>query len=192
MKTKTTTIQKEAFSLFEILFLFPLIHRYFSRRLVPVTIKITLFLVLILSSTLSFGQSSSCKVLLKAEKDRNSRSTSSGDTYYSMVISNTATSTDTFSLSSANVNNSCANNDGSSAADNVNLTAAFVDESMNSINTISLNPGQTINFFVKITVPTNATVNKWNCTEITATSNSCSDYKVNTVLHTLVSDPNMD
>jgi hypothetical protein len=192
MKTKTTPIQTKAFSLLEILFSLPLIHRYFSRRLVPVTIKIMFLMALILSSTLSFGQSNSCSALLKAEKDRNSRSSSAGDTYYSMVISNKATATDTYSLSSANINNSCTNNDGSSTGDNVNLTAAFVDANMNSINSISLNPGQTINFFVKISVPANASASKWNCTEITATSNSCSNYKVNTVLHTLVSDPNMD
>lgn len=95
-------------------------------------------------------------------------------------------------MSSSNVNSSCSNNDGSNVSGNVNLNVSFSDASLNSISEISLSPGETASFLVNVKVPVGTTVSRWNCTEITATATACSSYKVSTILHTLVSDPNQE
>ncbi len=154
--------------------------------------KITLLLILALTTTMSFGQSSSCAADLKVEKDRNIRSTPPDGTYYTMIITNTGNSLDTFYLSTVNINSSCSNTDGSSTVKNVDLEAFILDMKFVPINKISLNKGQSTSFLVHITVPPFTTVNNWCCTKIIAKSKSCTTYKVETVLHTLVINPNED
>jgi hypothetical protein len=165
---------------------------FFNKKATTTPSKIDYIIFLMLCTAISFAQSGSCSATLQVEKDRNTRSTPPGGTYYTMIISNTGMSNTTYTLSSSNVNSSCANNDGSSNSDNVNLTANFVDINLNPISEISLSSGQTVSFLVNIQVPVGTTLSKWNCTQITATSTSCSNYKVDTILHTLVSDPNQD
>ena len=109
-----------------------------------------------------------------------------------MVITNTGTSTDTFFLSSLNINTTCSNTDGSSITDNVNLEAAFVDINLSPISEISLNAGESINFYSHIIIPVGTTIKKWCCTQVNAESKTCSNYKVSTVLHTYFSGPNED
>jgi uncharacterized membrane protein len=163
---------------------------FFNKKAWLIPFSYTLFLVL--CTSISFAQSGSCSATLQVEKDRDTRSTPPDGTYYTLIISNTGMSAQTYTLSSSNVNSSCANNDGSNTTGNVNLTANFVDTNLNSISEISLSPGQSVSFLVNIKVPVGTSVNKWNCTQITASSSSCSNYSVNTVLHTLVNDPNQD
>lgn len=165
---------------------------FFNKKAWSTPLKISYILFLVLCTAISFAQSGSCSARLQVEKDRDTRSTPPDGTYYTLIISNTGTSDETYTLSSSNVNGSCANNDGSSTIGNVNLSTYFVDINLNPISEISLSPGQTVSFLVNVKVPVGTTVNKWNCTQITATSSSCSNYKVNTILHTLVSDPNQD
>jgi hypothetical protein len=165
---------------------------FFNKKALLIPSKIGYIIFLVLCTAISFAQSGSCSATLQVEKDRNTRSTPAAGTYYTMIISNTGMSNTTYTLSSSNVNSSCANNDGSSNSNNVNLTANFVDINLNPISEISLSSGQTVSFLVNIKVPVGTTLSKWNCTQITATSTSCSNYKVNTILHTLVSDPNQD
>jgi hypothetical protein len=137
-------------------------------------------------------QSGSCKVDLKVEKDRNIRSTPPEGTYYSMIITNTGSSADTFSLSTVNINSSCSNTDRSSTAGNVNLVAEFLDTKLVPINEVSLSPGQSVNFFAQVTIPVGTAMNKWCCTQIVAVPKNCSNFKANIVLHTLVINPNED
>jgi hypothetical protein len=145
-----------------------------------------------ISSRTDLVQSSSCRVELRVEKDRNIRSTPPEGTYYSMIITNTGSSADTFSLATLNINGSCSNTDKSSSAGNVNLTTSFLDSNLSSIKEISLNAGQSTNFFVHITVPVDTAINKWCCTQVTAQSKTCSNYKMNIVLNTFVINPNED
>jgi len=149
-------------------------------------------LILLLNTSMSYSKSSSCKATLQANKNRFTKSVPPEGTSYTMQISNTGTSNSTYTLSSYNVNSSCSNNDGSSSSSNVNLNISFSDMSQNSISAISLSPGETANFLVNVKIPTGTAINKWNCTEITATATACSSYKVSTILHTLVSDPNQE
>ena len=148
--------------------------------------------LLLLNSSITYSQMSSCKATLQAEKNRFTQSVPPEGTSYTMQISNTGSSNSTYTLSSSNVNSSCSNNDGSNVSGNVNLNISFSDTSLNSISEISLSPGETASFFVNVKIPVGTAVSKWNCTEITATATTCSSYKVSTILHTLISDPNQE
>jgi uncharacterized membrane protein len=148
--------------------------------------------IFLLSTSTTYSQSGSCKATLQVEKNRFTQSVPPEGTSYNLQISNTGTASSTYTLSASNVNSNCSNNDGSSTSGNVNLNISFSDANQNSISEISLSPGETAVFLAIVKVPIGTTVSKWNCTEITATSTACASYKVSTVLHTLVSDPNQE
>jgi hypothetical protein len=152
--------------------------------------KIAIVSVFIFFSANSYSQP--CKATLQVEKNRFTKSVPPEGTSYSLQISNTGSKSTTYVLSETNINSSCSNNDGSSSSKNVNLNISFTDTNSNIINQITLNPSETVTFLVKIRIPMGTAVNKWNCTQITATSIECPTYKVNTVLHTLVSDPSAE
>lgn len=155
-----------------------------------VNIKKTFVSFLLFISAITFGQSG-CNAILKVENDTNSQSSSStAAALYIMVLTNNSSSADSYSLNALNVNNNCSNTDGSSTAGNINLEAVFLDINQQPISNISIGAGQSINFFVKIIVPDGTAFKKWSCTQVNAVSNTCPNYKVNTVLHTLVINPN--
>ncbi|MFC0778736.1 hypothetical protein [Flavobacterium sp. HJSW_4] len=151
--------------------------------------KNLLTLLILFAATISSAQSGSCKATLIVENNGNIRSTPLDGTYYPMVLTNNSSSTDTFVLSSKNINSSCANTDGSSTAGNVAVNTDFIDSSRSSLSEITLSAGESVNFYIHITVPAGTSVKKWSCNEITATSKNCSNYAVDTVLHTYIINP---
>lgn len=153
------------------------------------SLLVTLFFVI--CSSLIYAQNS-CKAKLQVEKNRNSRSITSEGTQYKLELTNDNFNSSNYTLKALNINASCSNNDGSSTSGNVNLTIFFTDLDSNPISELSLNPGETKSFLAKIELPSGTPFNKWNCTQIIATSNDCSSYSVSTILHTLVSDPNQE
>lgn len=191
MKTQTTFHAVRAFFLkISLLRLFT--TGAFLKELIPKTGKIYLFLILVFNLTGTFGQSYSCQGNLIVDHNLNVGSSSPDGTYYSMIITNTGASADTFSLSSLNINTTCSNTDGSNTADNVNLETHFVDINLIPINEVSLNAGQSILFYSHVTIPIGTVIKKWCCTQVIAESKSCSNYKVSTVLHTYFSGPTED
>ncbi|OXG00537.1 hypothetical protein BC749_105236 [Flavobacterium araucananum] len=146
-------------------------------------------LLFILLSSISFAQSGSCNATLIVENNGNIRSTPPDGTYYAMVLTNNSSLTDTFVLSAKNINATCANTDGSSTAGNVMINTDFIDSERNSLSEITLNAGQSVNFYIHITIPTGTSIQKWSCNEITATSKNCTNYAIATVLHTYVINP---
>ncbi|MDP5202466.1 hypothetical protein [Flavobacterium sp. DG2-3] len=146
-------------------------------------------LLLCLITTVSFAQSGSCNATLIVENNGNIRSTPLDGTYYSMVLTNNSSSTDTFVLSSKNINASCANTDGSSTAGNVIINTDFINSSRNSLSEITLSAGESLNFYIHITIPAGTSIQKWSCNKITATSKNCTSYAVDTVLHTYIINP---
>ncbi|MBF4518415.1 hypothetical protein IRZ71_18825 [Flavobacterium sp. ANB] len=141
-----------------------------------------------LALNISFAQSG-CNATLIVENNGNIRSTPLDGTYYAMVLTNNGLSTDTYLLTSKNINSSCTNTDDSTATSNVIITADFIDSEKTAIDQITLSAGQTINFYVHITVPVGTAVEKWSCNQITATSKNCTNYSADTVLHTYVINP---
>ncbi|WP_269222720.1 hypothetical protein [Flavobacterium sp. IMCC34518] len=162
----------------------------FDRKASIATYNFVLVFVFMFITLQSFSQSS--KATLQVEKNRFTQSVPPEGTIYNLQISNLGTATSNYTLSVSNVNNGCSNNDGSSSSSNVNLAFSFTDINQNSISEISLSPGETATFFTIVKVPIGTSYNKWNCTEIIATSKEYPSYKVSTVLHTLVSDPNQE
>lgn len=148
-------------------------------------------LILLMISNSCFTFSQTCNANLEVSKNRNVRSTASTGTYYKMTLTNNGPN-DVFTLSSLNTNTICTNSDGSSTTTNVALNVTFEDLTFNTINSISVNSGETINFLVHITVPSGTPINRWCCNQVTASSNLCSNYKINTTLHTLVINSNDD
>jgi hypothetical protein len=148
--------------------------------------------ILVFFTSIVFGQSNNCKANLIVEDNGYIRSTPLEGTYYSMIITNTGNSSDTYSLSSSNINSSCTNNDGTSTASNVVVNTDFIDPNRNPITEITVNSGESVNFYVHITVPIGTPINKWSCTQIIAESKTCTNYKVDSVLHTFVINPSKD
>jgi len=192
MRPKTTLNLFENFFAFELKKHILLFLVFANKKVLQTPSMLLCTSILVLSSSITYSQSGSCKATLQVEKNRFTQSVPPEGTYYNLQISNTGTANSTYTLSAANVNNTCSNNDGSSTSSNVNLSISFSDINQNSINEISLSPGETATFLANVKVPAGTTVSKWNCTEITATSTTCTFYKVSTVLHSLVSDPNQE
>lgn len=140
-------------------------------------------------TTISFAQSGSCNATLIVENNGNIRSTPVEGTYYSMILTNNGASTDTFLLSAKNSNSSCANTDGSPSGTNVSLTADFINSEKSPISELTLNSGQSVNFFLHVSVPIGTPADKWSCNQIIATSKNCTNYSTDTVLHTYVINP---
>lgn len=147
-------------------------------------------LILVFTTSIAFAQSGSCSASLKVEKDRNTRSTPLDGTYYTMVITNTSSTSNVFSIAPNNTSADRPVNGGNTSI--LNLQATILDTDLNPIDRISLNPGQTVNFLVHIAVPSGITYSKTYDTTITAKSLTCSNYTTNTVLHTFVMNPNED
>jgi hypothetical protein len=163
---------------------------FFYKKVLLAPFNIVFVFMLIFFPANSYSQS--CKATLQVEKNRSTKSVPPEGMAYKLLISNTGSSNSTYVLSVSNINSSCSNNDGSNNSSNVNLNFTFADTNTNSINQVSVSPGETIPFIVQVKVPNGTAINRWNCTQITATSIECPSYKVNTVLHTLVSDPNVE
>lgn len=154
--------------------------------------KFILVLIVILTSTFSFAQSGSCKATLVVENNGNNRSTPPNGTYYSMILTNNSSSSDTYILDTKNINASCTNTDGSSTAKNVIINTDFIDSEKNAISQITVSAGQSVNFYIHVTLPMGTPVEKWSCNQITATSKNCTNYSISTVLHTYVINPAND
>ena len=151
-----------------------------------------IFLFFIFFTTFLFGQSNTCTIDLSVDKQRNVRSTPLEGTYYSMIITNNATVTGTYTLNSEYKNLNCQNPDNTNSKDNIELTIQFLDVNQKPIKDITIQAGQTIKFLVHITVPINANLNKWSCTEIIASSKECNGYEGKALLKTLVIGSNED
>lgn len=142
-----------------------------------------------LLTTFSFAQSGSCNTTLKVEKDRNYSNAGNDGAYFTMEITNNGNSTDVYNLSALNINGNCSNNDQTSTSQNVNLISSFLDNSSVPINSITVSSQQTATFLIHLTVPQGTSYNKWNCTQINATSTNCTNYTASTVVHTIVNNP---
>lgn len=192
MKSKTTLNLLTDSFIIEIKNQVLLFFAFTNKKILPSTFLFLFTSVLLLNSSIIYSQSSSCKAILQADKNRFTKSAPPEGVSYLLHISNTGTANSVYSLSVININSSCSNNDGTSTSNNVNLNVTFTDTNSIPINQIALNPGETITFFVQVKVPIGTAVSKWNCSEIKATAAECPSYNVSTVLHTMVSDPSSE
>ncbi|MBE0390435.1 hypothetical protein [Flavobacterium sp. PL002] len=166
-------------------------NKFYLPNINNITFNIVM-LFLILASALSYGQSNVCNATLKVENDGNIRSTPPSGTYYSLFIKNNGVAVDTYTLASKDINATCQNPDGSTTAENVLINLDFIDVNKNPINTISVNPGESINFYAHVTLNPATKKEKWACTSLFVQSGNCTNYKTETILHTYIIDPSKD
>lgn len=150
-----------------------------------------LLLFFVTGSSISIAQNR-CLAKIQVEKNRNSRSLPPGGTKYIIEIANEGSMPDSYQLQALNITSNCSNNDGSPTSANVNLTVNCTDFDNNIITEIVLNPGETKSFLAKVSAPEATPYNRWNCTQIIATSKECTTYSISTILHTIVTDPTQD
>ncbi|KOP39266.1 hypothetical protein DBB36_18405 [Flavobacterium sp. WLB] len=180
MKSKST-LKKAVKFVSNCKYIFLLSKNIFQKNI----FSLTLFLI----STISFAQSRACKTTLEVEKNRNYSNAGEDGAYFTLVLTNEGNSTDVYNLNAINVNSACSNNDGTGTSDNVNLNSTFLDNNSSLITSITVPSHQTAIFSIHLTVPQGTSFNKWNCTQINAVSTNCSNYTVNTVVHTIVNNP---
>lgn len=137
----------------------------------------------------SYAQIKSCQAQIIVQDNGNVDSISENGLLYTMLLTNTGTTADTYTLTSKNVNSNSKNPDDSVTNTNVVLNTLFLDAEKNEITKITVNPGQSISFFSKLTIPLRTAFSKWSSNQIIATSTNCTSYKVDTVLHTYVLNP---
>lgn len=152
---------------------------------------ILLFVASFLMSATLFSQDN-CDIEFGAKKNRNSKNVSIHGSAYRMVMTNNGDAADIYTLSVKDINGSCENPDGSSSSANVVLGYEFLDANNNKITSISINPGETVNFLVSVIVPNTGTVGRWSCVEIVASSSNCSDYSSGAILQSKVISPNQE
>jgi hypothetical protein len=180
MRTKST-LEKAVKFVNDCKFIFSFKKNIFQKNIFTI-----LFCLL---TTLSFAQSGSCNANLIVENNGNIRSTPLDGTFYSMILTNNGSSADTYILDVTNINASCSNTDGSPSANNVIINTNFIDSEKNTISEITVNAGQSVNFFIHVTIPAGTSIQKWSCNQITATSKNCTNYTVDSLLHTFIINP---
>ena len=138
----------------------------------------------------------SCNAELRVEKNRNVKSAASADgTTFLMVLTNKGTRSSTYTLSTESLEKSCAVEDGNarSASSNVTLDVSINNGESRSAsavaNTVTLRPGQSYNFNVRVNVPKGTPFKQWSCIQVKANSNTCKASEVSTVLKVFVRDP---
>ncbi len=160
-----------------------------SSEFINIRVLFTLITVLLLAlNSWSITGQTICKAEFEVVKGRNVRSSPLNGTYYTLTLYNKGNIDTSFSLSADNYNTNCSNIDGTATISNVVVNTQFMDMNKNQISKIDVKRGETINFLVHVTIPQGTSINKWSCTRLTAKSNNCINYKIDTVLHTLVID----
>lgn len=136
-------------------------------------------LLLCLITTVSFAQSGSCGSEITIDGSNEQKFTGA-EASFVLQIKNTGTTTDTYQLSADNFSDFNENPDGSSSKSNVLFNNRLENK------TITLAPGESKEFYIKLS-PSNFTqLDQWNGTKITATSSTCPQSKSQTIVYTYV------
>lgn len=180
MRTKST-LEKAVKFVTNCKFIFSFKKNIFQKNIFPI--------LFCLIPALTSAQSGSCKAKIEVEKNRIYSSAGKDGAYFTLVLTNDGNSSDVYNLSALNINGNCDNNDQSSTSENVNLMGSFLDNNNAPITSLTVSSHQTASFSIHLIVPQGTPFNKWNCTQINATSTNCTSYTVNTVVHTIVNNP---
>lgn len=109
---------------------------------------------------------------------------------YQVRIENTGNETNTFTIYAEDYSANGENPDGSSLENNLDFNQELLDMNLNPLNgEITLAPGETYDFIVKLSLPFGNQYDRWNCTEIKAINSSCPENEGRTVVFTYVPVP---
>ena len=105
--------------------------------------------------------------------------------FYLLEISNTSKATASFNISAPD--KSCNN---TKLQQTEMKQEIFDKQKSKTINTLNIPSGKTVEFYLKITRPTNAKQNSWNCTEIKAVTNNGELLSNIITIESLIPNPN--
>jgi len=109
---------------------------------------------------------------------------------YQIRIENTGNETNTFTIYAEDYSANGENPDGSSLENNLDFNQELLDMNSNPLNEeITLAPGETYDFIVKLSLPFGNQYDRWNCTEIKAVNSSCPENEGRVVVFTYVPVP---
>ena len=142
-----------------------------------------------------------CSADLSVEKNRNYKSAYADGVSFKLILTNTSSNTNTYSLSTKKLEGACgkSSNTGKTSSKsqnsnidlNVSIQANASSKSANrkSNNEITLRSGQSYKFIVKVTAPKGTPYNNWGCIEVDAISKDCGSSSATTILNVYVPDP---
>ena len=107
---------------------------------------------------------------------------------YLLELSNNGSTASNITISIKNID--CAN---IKKADQTDFNQVLLDKSkQKNLQQIVVQPGKSVEFYVKLTKPNNARLNTWNCTEIVATSSEGRTASNAITIESLIPNPNND
>ncbi|WP_286968538.1 Fn3-like domain-containing protein [Flavobacterium sp. UBA4854] len=136
-------------------------------------------LLLCLITTVLFAQSGSCGSEITIDGSNEQKFTGA-ETSFVLQIKNTGNATDTYQLSADNFSDFNENPDGSSSKSNVLFTNRLENK------TITLAPGESKEFYIKLNPRDLSQLDQWNGTKIIATSSTCPQSISQTIVYTYV------
>lgn len=141
------------------------------------------------SITLSDNQFDDCGSVVTTVGE-NIAELSGSSVQYQIRIENTGNTTSTFTIYAEDFSASGENPDGSSMENNLDFNQELLDMNLNPINEeITLAPGETYDFIVKLSLLFGNEYDRWNCTEVKAINSSCPEKEGRTVVFTYVPVP---
>tara|TARA_R100001132_G_C3269043_1_gene91342 strand:- start:79 stop:543 length:465 start_codon:yes stop_codon:yes gene_type:complete len=149
-----------------------------------------IFFTLLLSSGNVLSQN--CKAELKVEKDRNFKSADKDGAVFYLVLTNSSSQKDSFIITKSNLITPCNNSTYNTPKSNTELNSTILGSNSKAItgdHVVSLSPGQTYKFQVKVEAPSKKDYNHWSCIEIKASSQNCRNVVSATTLSVYSSDP---
>ncbi|MET3028682.1 hypothetical protein ABXT06_18535 [Flavobacterium sp. UW10123] len=143
-------------------------------------------LLCFLITTIAFSQSGSCNSEITIDGENHQKYNGS-EVSFLLQVKNTGTNTDTYLLAADNFSNFAENPDGSATKDNVSLNNRLENKNYAPLSkTLTLAPGETAEFYVKLSLVDLSKLDQWNGTSVTVTSTTCPDSKSQTILYTYI------
>lgn len=129
----------------------------------------------------SYGQGQLKLSIVKGTENPNTEK----EHLYLLEVTNKGNQVSTFNVTASNA--SCNNE----RVKQVELNQEVLDKhKTKKIQTINVQPGKSVEFYVKITRPNNTKQNSWNCTEIKAVSNDGNVLSNIITIESLIPNPN--
>ena len=137
---------------------------------------------------ISFNQTLSAQSLEVKSLNWEVRSANEDGELYLIQVTNNSSESQNFEIRISNDHSIQKNPDDSDASDNIDLLFEILDSNSEKIaSSINLASGEKYNFQVRVTLPENVNMLKWNCAKLELVPNS-SDPSVSLLLHTYVTD----
>lgn len=142
-------------------------------------------LLCFLITSIAFSQSGSCNSEITVSGE-NQQKLNGSEVSFLVQVKNTGTNTDTYQLTADNFVDYAENPDGSITKNNISLNNRLESNSGSQNKTITLAPGESAEFYVKLSLADISKVDQWNGTSVTATSTTCPNSKSQTILYTFI------